>query len=118
MIITDGEKYMTLQELALRICNSYDDIDNGCKVCPAAEHCTTDHNGMMDWLREVIGNAGAIADAQPAVQDVDVGKALAWLEYYTMTDTKQVYSNGCVYVPLYRVKQAFEDKAYNGLLEG
>lgn len=55
---------------------------------------------------------------QKAAQAVDVDKALQWLEGYTMTDTKQVYSNGCVYVPLYRVKQAFEDRAYNGLLEG
>lgn len=51
-------------------------------------------------------------------KDVDVEKALAWLQGYTTTDTEQVYSNGCVFVPLYRVKQAFEDKAYNGFCVG
>lgn len=48
---------------------------------------------------------------------VEVDKAIKWLEGYTMTDTKHVYSNGCVYVPMFRVKQAFEDKSYNGLFE-
>lgn len=56
MIITDGEKIMTLQELALRICNSYDDNDNGCDACPAVAHCHNGHNGMMEWLRKVIGD--------------------------------------------------------------
>lgn len=54
----------------------------------------------------------------PAVDAVEVDKAMAWLEGYTMTDTKQIYSNGTVFVPLFRVEQAFVDKAYNGLQEG
>ena len=54
----------------------------------------------------------------PAVDAVEVDKAMAWLEGYTMTDTKQIYSNGIVYVPMFRVEQAFVDKAYNGLQEG
>lgn len=54
----------------------------------------------------------------PAVDAVEVDKAMVWLEGYTMTDTEQIYSNGTVYVPLFRVKQAFVDKAYNGLREG
>ena len=54
----------------------------------------------------------------PAVDAVDADKALEWLEGYTLTDTKQVYTNGTVLVPLFRVRQALKDKAYNGLMEG
>lgn len=60
----------------------------------------------------------AAVEKAPAVDTVEVDKAMAWLEGYTMTDTKQIYSNGIVFVPLFRVKQAFVDKAYNGLQEG
>lgn len=54
MIITDGEKVMTLQELAAAICNSYnaEECDN---KCPAALYCRSGHNGMLDWLRKVAG---------------------------------------------------------------
>lgn len=54
----------------------------------------------------------------PSVDAVDADKALEWLEGYTFTDTKQVYTNGTVLVPLFRVRQALKDKAYNGLMEG
>lgn len=54
----------------------------------------------------------------PAVDAVDADKALEWLEGYTFIDTKQVYTNGTVLVPLFRVRQALKDKAYNGLMEG
>ena len=54
----------------------------------------------------------------PAVDAADADKALEWLEGYTLTDTKQVYTNGTVLVPLFRVRQALKDKAYNGLMEG
>lgn len=54
----------------------------------------------------------------PAVDAVDADKALEWLEGYTFTDTKQVYTNGTLLVPLFRVRQALKDKAYNGLMEG
>lgn len=54
----------------------------------------------------------------PAVDAVDADKALEWLEGYTFNDTKQVYTNGTVLVPLFRVRQALKDKAYNGLMEG
>lgn len=53
-----------------------------------------------------------------AVDAVDADKALEWLEGYTFDDTKQVYTNGTVLVPLFRVRQALKDKAYNGLMEG
>ena len=60
----------------------------------------------------------AALENAPAVDAVEVDKAMAWLEGYTMTDTEQIYSNGTAFVPLFRVKQAFVDKAYNGLQEG
>ena len=56
--------------------------------------------------------------AVDAVDAVDADKALEWLEGCTFTDTKQVYTNGTVLVPLFRVRQALKDKAYNGLMEG
>lgn len=59
-----------------------------------------------------------VLDTIPAVNAVDADKALEWLEGYTFTDTKQVYTNGTVLVPLFRVRQALKDKAYNGLMEG
>ena len=31
-----------------------------------------------------------------------------FMEQYKMTDTKQVYSNGIEYVPIFRMKQWFE----------
>lgn len=59
-----------------------------------------------------------VLDTMPAVDAVDEDKALEWLEGYTFTDTKQVYTNGTVLVPMFRVRQALKDKAYNGLMEG
>lgn len=53
MTIKDGDKTMTLEELAYRICNSYDDA--GCDECPAASYCHSGHNGAVDWLRKVAG---------------------------------------------------------------
>ena len=69
--------------------------------------CAIAHKSIVDMVK-----------AAPAVDAVEVEKAMAWLEGYTMTDTEQIYSNGTVFVPLFRVKQAFVDKAYNGLQEG
>lgn len=57
-------------------------------------------------------------DDIPAADVVDVEKALEWLQGYTFADTKQVYTNGAVLVTLFRVKQAFSDKAYSGQMEG
>ena len=73
-------------------------------------------NGGMGAL--VAGTLRRYVLRQPAVDAVEVDKAMAWLEGYTMTDTKQIYSNGIVYVPMFRVEQAFVDKAYNGSQEG
>jgi hypothetical protein len=52
MTITDGEKTMTLEELAKKICDSFTECDK----CPAEKHCTYLHNGMCDWLRKVAEN--------------------------------------------------------------
>lgn len=54
MIIKDGEKTMQLEELARKICNSY--TAEACDKCPALDYCYDGHNGMADWLQEVIGN--------------------------------------------------------------
>jgi hypothetical protein len=49
---------------------------------------------------------------------VDVHKAFEWLDGYAFPDKKEVYTNGSELVPMFRVRQAFIDKAYNGLFEG
>lgn len=59
MEITDGEKSMTLEELAQKLCRYISDYDNECAgcydgSCPAAEHCRHGHNGMIDFLRKVV----------------------------------------------------------------
>lgn len=74
---------------------------------------------IKDKIRvDEITNCIAEVMNAPAVDVVDADKALEWLEGYTFTDTKQVYTNGTVLVPLFRVRQALKDKAYNGLMEG
>lgn len=49
-----------------------------------------------------------------AADVVDVEKAMQFLEGYAFKDDKEVYTNGTTLVPLFRVKQALVDKAYNG----
>lgn len=59
MTITDGEKTMTLEELARKMCRSmFAANEETCwdGSCPAADYCTKNHNGMIDWLRDVIGS--------------------------------------------------------------
>lgn len=53
MTITDGEKTMTLEELAQKICDSYAECVEG--ECPAFA-CCFKGGGMIKWLREVVGN--------------------------------------------------------------
>lgn len=74
---------------------------------------TTEDNPLIHYYdgEEIIKNT-------PTIDVADVDKALEWLEGYTLTDTKQVYTNGTVLVPMFRVRQALKDKAYNGLMEG
>lgn len=50
--------------------------------------------------------------------DVDVDKAILWLQQYTFDDTKKIYTNGSKLIPYFRVVQALKDMAYNGFLEG
>ena len=50
MIVTDGEKYMTLEELAARICDSIE----RCGDCPVGDSCCKGHNGWEEWLRKVV----------------------------------------------------------------
>ena len=54
MIISDNGSTITLAELAFRICNSFEcgSCYNG--KCPASKFCKSGHNGMLDWLREVL----------------------------------------------------------------
>lgn len=47
----------------------------------------------------------------------ETDKALEWLKGYAFKDSEEVYTNGAVLVPLFRVEQALKDKAYNGLYE-
>lgn len=47
-------KLYTLEEIARQLCNSRDADD--CESCPAAKHCFSGHNGMLEWLREVMEN--------------------------------------------------------------
>ena len=58
MKITDGEKTMTLEELAMAICHNISGAEaSGCfdGSCPAEEYCRHGHNGMIDWLRQAVG---------------------------------------------------------------
>ena len=70
-------------------------------------------SALLEAMRSVIDDSTCpmhlaaeidqIIDFAPAVDAVEVDKAMAWLEGYTMTDTEQIYSNGIVYVPLFRM---------------
>lgn len=51
-------------------------------------------------------------------KNVDIEKALKFIESYAFKDEKEVYTNGTILVPLFRVKQALIDKAYNGFRGG
>lgn len=51
-------------------------------------------------------------------KQIDVDKAMKFIEDYAFIDIKEIYTNGTILVPLFRVKQAIIDKAYNGLFEG
>lgn len=90
-----------------------------------AEELTDEQQYQLRKIQETLQEAGDTArdggllnDITPDTETVDVRKALEWLEGYTITDTEKVYTNGTVLVPLFRVEQALEDKAYNGLREG
>lgn len=57
MKIKDGEKIIQLEDLARQLCCAISGEEaGGCfdGSCPAEAHCRHGHNGMADWLREVI----------------------------------------------------------------
>lgn len=83
------------------------EVCKGCNIEFDDQPCEPADCRILQWLSTI-----------PTADVVDVGKALEWLQGYTFADIKQAYTNGTVLVPLFRVKQAFEDKAYNGLMEG
>lgn len=85
------------------------------KVDICCNQAETARNMAIDAMRE---KSERLLKEGNAVNAADADKALEWLEGYTLTDTKQVYTNGTVLVPLFRVRQALKDKAYNGLMEG
>lgn len=58
MIVFNDGKAITLEELAWQMCHSISGEDaGGCfdGSCPAEGYCRHGHNGMLDWLREVLG---------------------------------------------------------------
>ena len=82
--------------MVLSVCQ-YDEYDEGFLDCAEA-------------AREAIKNL-------PEKDILDIDKALEWLTGYIIKDDKEVYTNGTDLVPLFRVKQALKEKAYNGLCE-
>lgn len=71
--------------------------------------------GTMDLFES---RFNADIDAIPAADVVDVDKAMQFLEGCSFKDEQEIYTNGTILVPLFRVKQALVDKAYNGFREG
>lgn len=51
MKIVDGDKTITLEQLAAAICNSYEDCS---EACPAFSKCHAGHTGTIYWLREIL----------------------------------------------------------------
>lgn len=95
----------------------WEDIEDA----PAVDAVSRSVFEQVQWERDVamqqlkdhgIPFGGTAPDA------VDIEKALAWLEDYSILDRHEVYTNGVLLVPLFRVEQALVNKAYNGLREG
>lgn len=56
-VIVNGEKTITLEELAQKLCQHVSGAEAaGCYdgSCPAAEYCRHKHNGMIELLRKVV----------------------------------------------------------------
>ncbi len=90
--------------------------------CPSCHWCGETKIGKRRakraWNRRVENERRIIMESNAnKAQTVDVDKAMAFVEEYAFKDDKEVYTNGSILVPLFRVKQAFVDKAYNGLFE-
>lgn len=57
MTIKDGDEVLTLEELAQKMCvNLFAHNPEACwdGSCPATDYCRHKHNGMLDWLQEVL----------------------------------------------------------------
>lgn len=57
-----------------------------------------------------------INDAE-SVDVVEIEAALNFIRGYAFKDRGEIYTNGSILVPLFRVEQALVDKAYRGLKE-
>lgn len=44
-------KELTLEQLATKLCNLYQDADD-CHKCPVAAYCRVGRNGFIPWLKE------------------------------------------------------------------
>lgn len=44
-------KELTLEQLATKLCNLYQDADD-CHKCPVAEYCRSGRTGFIPWLKE------------------------------------------------------------------
>lgn len=51
MNIADGDKTITLEQLAAAICNSYAECT---EACPAFGKCYRGHTGTIYWLRDIL----------------------------------------------------------------
>ena len=52
--ISDGDRTLTLEELAKKICESYEVCKEG--ECPGFPYCRHDRKGILVWLRQVVKN--------------------------------------------------------------
>lgn len=50
--------------------------------------------------------------------ELDVDAAMEWLKDYAFRDEKEIYTNGTLLVPMFRVEQAFVHGDYRGFREG
>lgn len=50
--------------------------------------------------------------------ELDVDAAMEWLKDYAFRDEKEIYTNGTLLVPMFRVEQAFVHRDYRGFREG
>lgn len=74
-----------------------------------SDDCTDNHFDYVDEIEMAI---------EALEKQIELEKAMKFIEGYAFKDEKRVYTNGSMLVSLLRVKQAIEDKAYNGFYEG
>lgn len=86
----------------------YWSVVSPCKSCPHNQHTG----------RYVMTTTTKWSNFTVPTDTVDIDKALEWLERYAIKDSLQVYTNGSLLVPLFRVRQVLKDKVYEGFKEG